>query len=168
LQLRADNAPTRLTQKGIAIGCVGEERQRWWVNRKRQLDVATAYVESRADGLGTVADRARRERWTTSSFRNSTGSMAMLDESVVDEVAEDVAYAPYVARQKAELKAVGRAESAVIPDGINYGQLAGLSIEMKERLDAARPETIGDAKRVRGITPAALATILVAARRAAN
>jgi tRNA uridine 5-carboxymethylaminomethyl modification enzyme len=168
LQLRADNASTRLTQRGIDIGCVGEERRSWWAHRKQQINAATAYAASRADGLGSVADRARRERWGATAFRDSDPAMVSLDESVMEEVAEDIAYAPYVARQHAELKAVGSAEAAVIPDGIDYDNLAGLSIEMRERLNAAKPETLGEARRIRGITPAALATILVAARRASR
>jgi tRNA uridine 5-carboxymethylaminomethyl modification enzyme len=89
-------------------------------------------------------------------------------DDVLEEIAEDVAYAPYVARQRAELKAIGGAEKAAIPAELDYFSLAGLSTEMRERLIAARPSTIGEARRVRGITPAALATILVAARRASS
>jgi tRNA uridine 5-carboxymethylaminomethyl modification enzyme len=168
LQLRADNAATRLTQKGIDIGCVGVERQAWWNNRKHQLDQVTAYVDTRADGLGTIADRARRERWNAEDLRAAHEDLQLIDKSVIEEVAEDVAYAPYVARQRAELRAVSSAETAIIPESLDYDALAGLSTEMRERLNAARPETLGAARRVRGITPAALATILVATRREAN
>jgi tRNA uridine 5-carboxymethylaminomethyl modification enzyme len=166
LQLRADNAATRLTQKGVEMGCVGNERRSWWEKRRKQLYVATAHVNCRADGLGTFADRARRERWTVAEFRASSETLSNLEESVIDEVAEDVAYAPYVSRQLSELRAVRSAESAPIPADMNYSELAGLSTEMRERLNSAKPQTIGAAGRIRGITPAALATILVASRRA--
>ncbi|MDB5713090.1 MAG: mnmG [Sphingomonadales bacterium] len=167
LQLRADNAPTRLSDKGIAMGCVGIERRQWWLARKEQLSKAHELVEGRADGLGSYADRARRHRWDSIDFQNA-GLFDDINGDVMDEIAEDVAYAPYVARQRAELKAVGGAERAIIPAELDYFTLAGLSTEMREKLVAARPSTIGAARRIRGITPAALATILVATRRASN
>lgn len=168
LQLRADNAATRLTAKGIESGCVGLERQQWWVKRAAQLEKAAAIVGSRADNLGTVGDRARRERWSVSNFVDYDSTLQSLDASVVEEIAEDVAYAPYIIRQKAELRAISSAGGANIPADFNYHSLAGLSIEMRERLQASRPETLGVAGRIRGITPAALASILVATRRAIN
>jgi tRNA uridine 5-carboxymethylaminomethyl modification enzyme len=166
LQLRADNAATRLTQKGIEMGCVGSERRSWWEERRQQLAITKAHADCRADGLGTFADRARRERWTAVELRASSETLADLDEMVIDEVAEDVAYAPYVLRQLSELRAISSAENALIPANVNYFELAGLSTEMREKLSAARPQTIGAAGRIRGVTPAALATILVASRRA--
>ncbi|MDB5701293.1 MAG: mnmG [Sphingomonadales bacterium] len=167
LQLRADNASTRLTDSGITMGCVGSERRQWWLARKEQLSRATEIVNSRADGLGDYADRARRYSWNSADLRR-TELFGDIDDAVLEEIAEDVAYAPYVARQRAELKAIGGAESAAIPAELNYLSLAGLSTEMREKLTAARPSTIGEARRVRGITPAALATILVAARRVSS
>ncbi|CAN5128398.1 tRNA uridine-5-carboxymethylaminomethyl(34) synthesis enzyme MnmG [soil metagenome] len=165
LQLRADNAPSRLTEKGIEIGCVGDLRRDWWAMRKADLSSAKAFSESKADGLGTIGDKARREKWTASDLQNSSPDMQKLDPSVVEEVSEDIAYAPYIARQHSELRAISAAEMAPIPVNVDYAALAGLSTEMRERLEAARPDTIAAARRIRGITPAALASILVATRR---
>ena len=77
------------------------------------------------------------------------------------------AYAPYVARQQAEIDRLRSDEAVRIPAGLDYAALSGLSNEMVERLSAARPSTLGAAARLRGITPAALAAILVHARRKA-
>jgi tRNA uridine 5-carboxymethylaminomethyl modification enzyme len=82
-------------------------------------------------------------------------------------VIEDARYAPYVARQDAEVRAMRANEGIRIPADLDYAAIAGLSNEMVERLGAARPATLGAAERIRGITPAALATILVHAKRLA-
>jgi tRNA uridine 5-carboxymethylaminomethyl modification enzyme len=85
---------------------------------------------------------------------------------IIDELIEDARYAPYVARQESEVRAM-RASDRVALSALDYRAIAGLSNEMLERLEAARPATLGAAERVRGITPAALAAILVAAKRIA-
>jgi tRNA uridine 5-carboxymethylaminomethyl modification enzyme len=83
------------------------------------------------------------------------------------EMAEDATYAPYLARQEAELRDMRASESLLLGDAFPYGEIAGLSREMVERLSAARPATLAAAGRIPGITPAALATLLVHARRLA-
>ena len=85
---------------------------------------------------------------------------------VVAEAEQDGRYAPYVDRQAAELRDLAANEQIRIPDALDYRRIAGLSNEMVERLDSARPETLAAASRIRGITPAALAAILVHAKRA--
>jgi tRNA uridine 5-carboxymethylaminomethyl modification enzyme len=84
----------------------------------------------------------------------------------VAELEQDGRYAPYVDRQAAELRDLAANERIRIPDNMNYRTIAGLSNEMVERLDSARPDTLAAASRIRGITPAALAAILVHAKRA--
>jgi tRNA uridine 5-carboxymethylaminomethyl modification enzyme len=85
----------------------------------------------------------------------------------VGELIENHRYAPYVARQDDEVARMRQDEMVKIPDKLNFAAIAGLSNEMVERLSAARPETLGAASRVRGVTPAALAAILVHSRRRA-
>jgi tRNA uridine 5-carboxymethylaminomethyl modification enzyme len=87
-------------------------------------------------------------------------------DDVVAELEQDGRYAPYIDRQAAELRDLAANERIRIPESINYRAIAGLSNEMVERLDSARPETLAAASRIRGITPAALAAILVHAKRA--
>ena len=85
---------------------------------------------------------------------------------VVAELEQDGRYAPYLDRQAAELRDLAANEQIALPPDLDYRGIAGLSNEMVERLDSARPDTLAAAGRVRGITPAALATILVHAKRA--
>jgi len=83
------------------------------------------------------------------------------------EILEDAHYAPYLQRQDAEIAELRRNERVLIPGDFDFRAIGGLSTEMIERLDAARPDTLAAAARIRGITPAALAAILVHVRREA-
>ena len=88
-----------------------------------------------------------------------------IDDELAGEVVEDVLYAPYLERQAAELRDMRASGSVALGDVFPYSAVAGLSNEMVERLAAARPATLADAERIRGITPAALAAVLVHARK---
>jgi tRNA uridine 5-carboxymethylaminomethyl modification enzyme len=180
LRLRANNASTRLTPLAIAAGCAGEERRAWFARREQEreawgpalaLDVPAS--ELHAAGLPVRRDAGRKpiaewlrfdldlgqlSPWLGDRF-DATGELAA-------ELAEDVIYAPYVERQEADLRDM-RASASVTLGPIEYASIPGLSREMIERLDAARPATLADAGRLRGITPAALAVILVHARKSA-
>lgn len=87
------------------------------------------------------------------------------DPQLAQEMAEDAVYAPYLARQDAELKDLRASEGLRLPADFPYAAVPGLSNEMVERLGAANPETLAAAGRVPGVTPAALAALLVHARR---
>jgi tRNA uridine 5-carboxymethylaminomethyl modification enzyme len=93
--------------------------------------------------------------------------LADLAPDLRDEILEDAHYAPYLDRQEAEIRELRANEAVSIPPAFDYRMVAGLSLEMVERLEASRPETLAAAGRIRGITPAALAAILVHARRKA-
>ncbi|MBW8785909.1 MAG: tRNA uridine-5-carboxymethylaminomethyl(34) synthesis enzyme MnmG [Novosphingobium sp.] len=141
LRLRANNATTRLTGMAIVSGCVGPERRAWFERREAL----------RADLAGG------READMTNP----------LEGDVAAELAEEAAYAPYVARQESELRDLRAGEALPLGDAFPYETIPGLSHEMVERLAAARPVTLASASRVPGVTPAALATLLVHARRRA-
>jgi tRNA uridine 5-carboxymethylaminomethyl modification enzyme len=89
------------------------------------------------------------------------------DNALIAEIEQDGRYAPYLERQEAEIRDLAANERINLPTSLNYRSVAGLSNEMVERLDAARPDNLAAAARVRGVTPAALAAILVHAKRAA-
>jgi tRNA uridine 5-carboxymethylaminomethyl modification enzyme len=95
------------------------------------------------------------------------GDAAEVDPELAAEMAEDAAYAPYLARQEAELRDLRAGEALPLSDDFPYAEIPGLSREMVERLSKARPETLAAAGRVPGVTPAALAALLVHARRRA-
>jgi tRNA uridine 5-carboxymethylaminomethyl modification enzyme len=95
------------------------------------------------------------------------GEAGQVDATLIEEVAEDAAYAPYLARQERELSDLRSNEHLHLADDFPYDEIAGLSREMVERLTKARPENLAAAGRVAGVTPAALAALLVHARKLA-
>ena len=184
LRLRADNAGTRLTPLGMAVGAVGEERRIAFEQREaRKAELRAALDESvTADqlivaGIGVKRDSGKMALFDWLRFPDvelvelvgvSRETMNEGDDSLVAELEQDGRYAPYLERQAAELRDLAANEQIGLPADLDYRGIAGLSNEMAERLDAARPDTLAAAGRVRGITPAALATILVHAKRASQ
>jgi tRNA uridine 5-carboxymethylaminomethyl modification enzyme len=189
LRLRADNAATRLTPMAIAAGCVGAERKASFIARANQkADLEALLLEDvTADQLLKNDILVKRDAGKMSKFdwlRFPTVSAAQLisvppagdivpretvdwDTDVVAEIEQDGRYAPYLGRQDAEIRDLAANERISIPETLDYRSVAGLSNEMVERLNLARPETLAAAARVRGITPAALSAILVHAKRGA-
>jgi tRNA uridine 5-carboxymethylaminomethyl modification enzyme len=182
LRLRANNASTRLTPLGLEAGCIKAERAEWFARRQRaraQLDTefdrtASASELARA-GLPVKPDAgqlALRE-WMRfggvelESLAQWIDPATLADPDLAAEMAEDAAYAPYLARQDNELRDLRAGEALVLGDGFPYAEIPGLSREMVERLSAARPDTLAAAGRVGGVTPAALAALLVHAKRRA-
>lgn len=182
LRLRADNAGTRLTPMGIAHGLVGEARRKWFQARQDMRHVieaelarpmtATAMAQS---GVSVRQDGSRRSLFAWARFAEVTPdylcdaapALAEADEALRDEILEDARYAPYLERQDAEIRELRANEAVRIPASMDYAAIAGLSLEMRDRLSAANPETLAAASRIRGVTPAALAAILVHVRRKA-
>jgi tRNA uridine 5-carboxymethylaminomethyl modification enzyme len=182
LRLRADNAEARLTSKALAAGCVGPERQAHFRARRARraaiethLRVVRTGAELRRAGIQVGDDGHRRplSEWLRFPELNATGLLALVPalaespRALIEEAVEDHRYAPYVERQQAEVARMRSDENVRIPAEIDYAAIAGLSLEMVERLDVARPSTLGAARRIRGVTPAALAAILVHSRRRA-
>lgn len=181
LRLRANNASTRLTPHGIAAGCIGPQRAAWFAAREDRRTRVAARLEQQvlpgelnAHGVMVRGDGVRRPlaEWLRFPEVDFAGLAPWLGEAVpeaelAEEMAEDAAYAPYLARQDAELRQLRASEGVPLGDHFPYGEVPGLSREMVERLERARPDTLAAAGRVPGITPAALASLLVAARRKA-
>lgn len=180
LRLRANNAATRLTGLGIASGCIGEERRRWWERREevwemfhvkhsRKIharDLADRGLAVRRDqGEKTLAEWLRYDGVTPEALSPWLGDLTVLDPLLAEEMAEDAAYAPYLARQDAELRDLRASEALPLPADFPYGEVPGLSNEMVERLGKAAPVNLAAAGRVPGVTPAALSALLVHARR---
>ena len=182
LRLRANNASTRLTPLAMAAGCVGSERAEWFRRRageRARLEAALERSATSAELAGaglpvrTDAGRLPLREWLRFSGV-SLGDLAPWlgeplpgDSELCAEIGEDAAYAPYLARQEGELRDLRASETLLLGDDFPYAAIPGLSREMVERLSAARPATLAAAGRVPGITPAALAALLVHARRRA-
>jgi len=179
LRLRASNASTRLTPLAIAAGAVGDERRAWFAGREQLRSPWNAELKATVAGreLALTGDRVRQDapakplrEWLAHGVGEDILApwlpAGFLASDVGIELAEDAAYAPYIARQEAELRDLHAGEAMVIPDGFAFERVPGLSNEMIERLRAARPTTLAAAGRIPGITPAALSALLVQARRA--
>ena len=182
LRLRANNATTRLTPLAIAAGCAGEERRAWlearesaradWESALARQVAGVALAEA---GLPVRRDAGRKAlgEWLRFPSIDVAGVSPWLDpgldpgSELALEMAEDAAYAPYLERQAGELRDLRASEAVALGPGFPFAHVPGLSNEMVERLSAACPDNLAAAGRVRGVTPAALAALLVFARREA-
>jgi tRNA uridine 5-carboxymethylaminomethyl modification enzyme len=182
LRLRADNAEARLTPLAIAAGCVSTERQvAFEQSRLRRAaieqELAASFTGADLNRLGiavqndgvsrSLGEWLRFPELDAAALVRAVPALADEPAALVEEAVQDHRYAPYVARQKAEIARLKADDAIPIPASIDYRRIAGLSNEMVERLTAARPSSLGAASRIRGITPAALAAILVHSRRRA-
>ncbi|HEX5213001.1 MAG TPA: tRNA uridine-5-carboxymethylaminomethyl(34) synthesis enzyme MnmG, partial [Pseudolabrys sp.] len=177
LQLRADNADQRLTDKGIALGCVGATRAKLHAEKMSALNDARDFAksvsltpkEAERHGLVLNKDGQRRSAFELLSYPNIAIAdlakvwprFAALDENISEQIEIDAKYDVYLSRQAADVAAYRRDESFTLPDDLDYENLRGLSNEAKQKLAHNRPRTIGHASKIDGITPAAL-TLLVA------
>jgi len=177
LQLRADNADQRLTDIGIAIGCVSNERALAHKTKSAMLKDAREFAksvsltpkEAEPFGISLNKDGQRRTAFELLSYPNITISditkvwprFAELPAKVAEQIEIDAKYEVYLSRQAADIAAFRRDESFELPADFDYTALPGLSNEMKQKLQTHRPRTIGHASRIDGVTPAAL-TLLVA------
>ena len=186
LRLRADNAATRLTAVAINMGCVGASRLSAFTAKQRDkaaLEIAFGQKLS-ADKLIKQGMDVKSDAGTMSLYDwlrfpavNAQRLLALsaesevltdIDTALVDEIEQDGRYAPYLDRQESEIREIAANNGVKLPSDIDYTRIAGLSTEMVEKLHAARPETLAHAAQLRGITPAALAAILVHAKRRQN
>ncbi|WP_184243149.1 tRNA uridine-5-carboxymethylaminomethyl(34) synthesis enzyme MnmG [Novosphingobium chloroacetimidivorans] len=180
LRLRANNAATRLTGLATQLGAVGAERASWFAERQHcrselesHLDAEVSAAQLSACGLSVRQDLGTMplREWTRfdgvdlAALSPWLPQLEQAHDDLVDEMTEDLAYAPYLDRQERELRELRASESLRLIDNFPYADVPGLSSEMVERLSGARPETLAAAGRVPGVTPAALSALLVHARR---
>jgi tRNA uridine 5-carboxymethylaminomethyl modification enzyme len=181
LRLRADNADRRLTDIGIAVGCVGGKRAEAWRAKGDALEQGQARMESLSKSpndlakLGLSINRDGIVRSAADLLGYPGMSMARLIEvwpevagqrpDIVEQLEIDARYAGYLGRQDADIAAFKRDEGLSLPTDLDYQGIGGLSAEVRQKLSAARPLTLGQASRIPGITPAALAALLAYVRR---
>jgi tRNA uridine 5-carboxymethylaminomethyl modification enzyme len=179
LRLRSDNAHTRLTPMAIEVGAVGRDRLAAFNHRAQMKATALEMMSSpiSADvlmkqGVPVKPDAGKMSKLEWLRFPH-VSIIDLLDadgdewpRELLLEIEQDGRYAPYLARQEAEIQDIAANEKITLASNVDYAAIAGLSNEMVEKLQSAKPENLAAASRLRGITPAALAAILVHAKRA--
>lgn len=183
LTLRADNADQRLTPLGLTIGCVGDERKRAFTEKTQALESGRDALRSfwikggTAHDLGLTnrPDGGRRSAYTflghpdVSPVRlQSLPGFPGIEQEILAQIAREALYVQYEDRQKNEIEALRRDEALILGAHLDYLAMPGLSREIAGKLDKYRPETIAQAARIEGITPAALLLILAHARRSSS
>jgi tRNA uridine 5-carboxymethylaminomethyl modification enzyme len=182
LKLRADNADQRLTGKGIAIGCVGSVRQRHFETKLSALQAARALADSLSItpneagkyGISLNRDGQRRTAFELLSYptlglpevARIWPQFASIEPKIANQLEIDAKYAVYLDRQAADIASYRRDESFELPADLDYVTLKGLSNEIRQKLIALRPSTIGQAGRIDSMTPAALTLLVAHVRRA--
>ncbi|MGJ4963694.1 tRNA uridine-5-carboxymethylaminomethyl(34) synthesis enzyme MnmG [Bradyrhizobium sp. HKCCYLRH3061] len=183
LTLRADNADQRLTDKGIALGCVGNERACFHRSKMDALEAARSLArsltitpnEAAKHGLTLNKDGQRRSAFELMAYpeigfsevRVIWPELGAIDAAIAAHLEIDAKYDVYVRRQSDDVDAFRRDEGLVLGD-IDYALVPGLSNEARAKLAAARPWTIGQAGRIDGMTPAALGILAAYLRREAR
>ena len=176
LLLRADNADQRLTDKAIAIGLCQAERQTAWQNKKSDLTEARALLESLSSGSKAIKDadlppprdgrrRSAADMLTLEGVRIEDcmrlwPELSQIDARYHSQLETDQRYQGYLNRQLADIEAMRRDENVLIPDDMDVSKIGGLSAESQDLLKRYQPETLGQASRIPGLTPAALVAVL--------
>ncbi|MDR2208297.1 MAG: tRNA uridine-5-carboxymethylaminomethyl(34) synthesis enzyme MnmG [Azoarcus sp.] len=182
LQLREDNADLRLTEKGREFGLVDDVRWTAFSAKREAIEcgnrvLKTAWarpeaipVSEQERTLGKFLenetryfDLLRRPGVTWRELKSLPGApeLGSDDEQVIEQIEIAAKYQGYINRQKDEIERQSRAGALRLPENIDYAQVSGLSNEVRQKLSAARPETIDQASRVQGVTPAAISLLLV-------
>ncbi len=180
LSLRADNADQRLTPIGLNLGCVTSDRRSVFDGKMEKLVQAKALFselsmtpnEATKVGIKVNQDGVRRSATEFLGFRDVDAAklaqvwpeLGALEADIVRQVERDAIYAGFIERQSADVAAMRRDEGLTIPEGLDYLGVAGLSNELQQKLAKVRPATLGQAGRIDGMTPAALALILARIR----
>ena len=183
LTLRADNADQRLTPIGIRLGCVGAERRVAYAGKAEALGSARVLVvrlsmtpsELRRRGLAINADGIRRSvadllAYPEIDLAQLTAiwpELGAVPGPIAEQLEIDGRYSGYLERQAEEIAAFRRDEALKLPPDLNYDVIGSLSAEIRTKLRTSRPETLGAAARVSGVTPAALVALLRHVRRSA-
>ena len=187
LILREDNADIRLTEKAHEMGLISDEHWRVYcdkrdsvINEQQRLEAMNIHPDS---DLGKqfsaklekpltrnykAADLLRRPEIDYASLTEIIGEGESVSEKVAEQVEIQAKYSGYLERQQDEIEKAKRHEQTVIPNVIDYAQVRGLSAEVQQKLSDHRPETIGQAGRIPGVTPAAISLLMVHLKKAGS
>ena len=186
LQLREDNADMRLTEDGYKIGLVGEEQWRmfnekreaiereiqrlkttWYTPQKLAEDEQIRVFGQKLSREANLHDLLRRPNLDYAALMTLPDAQpeTALADSVVEQVEIQVKYQGYIDRQNEEIDSRRDIETLKLPDDIDYSKVKGLSAEVQQKLNQHKPETVGQASRISGVTPAAVALLMVHLKR---
>ncbi|HHI88441.1 MAG TPA: tRNA uridine-5-carboxymethylaminomethyl(34) synthesis enzyme MnmG [Hellea balneolensis] len=183
LSLRADNADQRLTPTAQTLGIIDRQRYTRFASKMQALDTARtlaaglAHTPSRLNACGIKVNEDGRRRSAMDLLAYPNVDMAKLAQiwpelanlppDICEALEADALYAGYVQRQARDIAAFKRDEGLRLPDNIDYARIGGLSNEVREKLSATRPATLGQAARIEGVTPGALTSLLAWLKRSA-
>ncbi len=180
LLLREDNADLRLTEKGRELGLVDDERwaafnakregmakeeqrlKSTWVQPKTpQAEAVNALIEKPLTHEYSLLDLLKRPELSYATLADAVALDERPDAAVIEQMEILAKYAGYIDRQNDEIAKLRAAETTRLPDDFDYGQVKGLSNEVKQKLGEIRPETLGQAGRIPGVTPAAISLLMI-------
>jgi len=180
LLLREDNADLRLTEKGRELGLVDDERwaafnakregmvkeeqrlKSTWVQPKTpQAEAVNALIEKPLTHEYSLLDLLKRPELSYATLADAVALDDRPDAAVIEQMEILAKYAGYIDRQNDEIAKLRAAETTRLPDDFDYGQVKGLSNEVKQKLGDIRPETLGQAGRIPGVTPAAISLLMI-------
>jgi tRNA uridine 5-carboxymethylaminomethyl modification enzyme len=184
LQLREDNADLRLTEIGRELGCVDDTRwevfcrkrdavqrelerlKSTWINpRIMERAHAERVLGQPMEREATLAELLRRPKVSYANLMTLPGAGTAADAAIAEQVEIATKYAGYIERQKDEISRVALQESLSLPLDLDYRTVRGLSVEVQQKLNEQRPDTLGQASRISGVTPAAISLLLVHLKR---
>ncbi len=184
LRLRADNADQRLSPVGRSVGCLSPARARAWAEKEALLAAARDLVAGLRETPDTlarhgirinrdgkwrgVADLLARPDIDWDAVTGVWPALKELRQDIAEQIEIDALYAGYLQRQEDDIRAFQRDEALRLPADLDYGRVAGLSNEVREKLTRARPATLGAAGRIPGMTPAAVVILLRHVKRSAS
>lgn len=179
LLLREDNADLRLTEKGRELGLVGDEQWQLFCEKREQIEleqqrlrstwvqagspeaaVIETKIETKLAREYSLMDLLKRPELTYADIASLKGD-SLAGEAAAEQVEIEAKYAGYIERQQEEVDRLRAYENTLIPEDLDYATVDGLSNEVKQKLAAARPQTLARASRISGVTPAAISLILV-------